>query len=100
MAPVLKRLTMNYPPIMAHGLNTITAYKGQVIYDTPATEAKAQTHIPYSCSGYRRTDGTHLGPARTEMSVRCSCRRTRLRAPTAGAAVHARTGGTAARIST
>jgi phospholipid/cholesterol/gamma-HCH transport system substrate-binding protein len=47
MAPVLKRLMMNYPPIMAHGINTITAYKGQVIYDTPATEAKAQTYIPY-----------------------------------------------------
>jgi phospholipid/cholesterol/gamma-HCH transport system substrate-binding protein len=47
MAPVLRRLTMNYPPIMAHGINTITAYKGQVIYDTPATEAKAQTYIPY-----------------------------------------------------
>jgi phospholipid/cholesterol/gamma-HCH transport system substrate-binding protein len=47
MAPVLRRLAMNYPPIMAHGINTITAYKGQVIYDTPATEAKAQTYIPY-----------------------------------------------------
>jgi phospholipid/cholesterol/gamma-HCH transport system substrate-binding protein len=47
MAPVLRRLTMNYPPIMAHGINTITAYKGQIIYDTPATEAKAQTYIPY-----------------------------------------------------
>jgi phospholipid/cholesterol/gamma-HCH transport system substrate-binding protein len=47
MAPVLKRLAMNYPPFMAHGINTITAYKGQVIYDTPATQAKAQTYIPY-----------------------------------------------------
>jgi phospholipid/cholesterol/gamma-HCH transport system substrate-binding protein len=47
MAPVLRRVMMNYPPIMAHGINTITAYKGQVIYDTPATEAKAQTYIPY-----------------------------------------------------
>ena len=47
MAPVLRRLMMNYPPIMAHGINTITAYKGQIIYDTPATEAKAQTYIPY-----------------------------------------------------
>ncbi|MFL6082294.1 MAG: virulence factor Mce family protein [Mycobacterium sp.] len=47
MAPVLRRLMMNYPPIMSHGINTITAYKGQVIYDTPATEAKAQTYIPY-----------------------------------------------------
>jgi phospholipid/cholesterol/gamma-HCH transport system substrate-binding protein len=47
MAPVLKRLAFNYPPIMEHGINTITAYKGQVIYDTPATEAKAQTYIPY-----------------------------------------------------
>jgi len=47
MAPVLRRLMMNYPPIMSHGINTITAYKGQVIYDTPATAAKAQTYIPY-----------------------------------------------------
>lgn len=47
MAPVLRRLAVNYPPIMAHGINTITAYKGQVIYDTPATEAKAQTYLPY-----------------------------------------------------
>ncbi|MDG5485769.1 virulence factor Mce family protein [Mycolicibacterium gadium] len=47
MAPVLKRLAMNFPPIMEHGINTITAYKGQVIYDTPATEAKAKTYIPY-----------------------------------------------------
>ena len=47
MAPVLRRLSMNYPPIMFHGINTITAYKGQIIYDTPATEAKAKTYIPY-----------------------------------------------------
>jgi phospholipid/cholesterol/gamma-HCH transport system substrate-binding protein len=32
--------------VMFHPLNTITAYKGQIIYDTPATEAKAQTPIP------------------------------------------------------
>jgi phospholipid/cholesterol/gamma-HCH transport system substrate-binding protein len=47
MAPVLKRLAVNFPPFMEHGINTITAYKGQVIYDTPATAAKAQTYIPY-----------------------------------------------------
>jgi phospholipid/cholesterol/gamma-HCH transport system substrate-binding protein len=47
MAPVLRRLMMNYPPIMSHGINTITAYKGQIIYDTPATAAKAQTYMPY-----------------------------------------------------
>jgi phospholipid/cholesterol/gamma-HCH transport system substrate-binding protein len=45
MAPVLRRLTMNYPPVLFHPINTITAYKGQVLYDTPATEAKAQTPI-------------------------------------------------------
>jgi phospholipid/cholesterol/gamma-HCH transport system substrate-binding protein len=45
MAPVLKRLTANYPPVLFHPLNGITAYKGQVIYDTPATQAKAQTPI-------------------------------------------------------
>jgi phospholipid/cholesterol/gamma-HCH transport system substrate-binding protein len=47
MAPVLRRLMMNYLPIMVHPLNTITAYKGQIIYDSPATQAKAQTYIPY-----------------------------------------------------
>ncbi len=46
LGPVLRRLTMNYPPIMFHPLNTITAYKGQIIYDTPATQAKAQTPVP------------------------------------------------------
>ncbi len=47
MGPVLKRIAMNYPPILFHPINSITAYKGQVIYDTPATEAKAKTYIPY-----------------------------------------------------
>src|ERR1700742_2436015 len=46
LGPVLRRLSVNYPPIMFHPLNTITAYKGQIIYDTPETEAKAQTPIP------------------------------------------------------
>jgi phospholipid/cholesterol/gamma-HCH transport system substrate-binding protein len=46
LGPPLRRLTFNYPPIMFHPLNTITAYKGQIIYDTPATQAKAQTPIP------------------------------------------------------
>ena len=41
LGPVLRRLTVNYPPIMFHPLNTITAYKGQIIYDTPETQAKA-----------------------------------------------------------
>ncbi len=43
---MLRRLTVNYPPIMFHPLNTITAYKGQIIYDTPATEAKSETPVP------------------------------------------------------
>ncbi|BBX20148.1 mammalian cell entry protein [Mycolicibacterium duvalii] len=47
MGPVLKRITMNYPPVMFHPINSITAYKGQIIYDTPATEAKAKTPVPY-----------------------------------------------------
>ncbi|SPM34337.1 mammalian cell entry protein [Mycobacterium rhizamassiliense] len=46
LGPVLRRLAVNYPPIMFHPLNTITAYKGQIIYDTPETKAKAQTPIP------------------------------------------------------
>jgi phospholipid/cholesterol/gamma-HCH transport system substrate-binding protein len=47
MAPVLKRLAVNYPPVMFHPINSITAYKGQIIYDTPETEAKARTPVPY-----------------------------------------------------
>ena len=47
MAPVLRRLTMNFPPVLFHPINSITAYKGQIIYDTPAPEAKAQTPVPY-----------------------------------------------------
>ncbi|BBZ68855.1 mammalian cell entry protein [Mycolicibacterium insubricum] len=47
MAPVLRRITMNFPPLTFHPINTITAYKGQIIYDTPETEAKAQTPVPY-----------------------------------------------------
>ena len=46
LGPVLRRLTVNYPPIMFHPLNMITAYKGQIIYDTPATQAKSATPIP------------------------------------------------------
>lgn len=46
LGPVLRRLTVNYPPIMFHPLNTITAYKGQIIYDTPETKAKSATPVP------------------------------------------------------
>lgn len=46
LGPVLRRLTVNYPPIMFHPLNTITAYKGQIIYDTPQTQAKSATPVP------------------------------------------------------
>jgi phospholipid/cholesterol/gamma-HCH transport system substrate-binding protein len=46
LGPVLRRISANYPPVMFHPLNTITAYKGQIIYDTPATEAKAATPVP------------------------------------------------------
>jgi phospholipid/cholesterol/gamma-HCH transport system substrate-binding protein len=47
MGPVLRRIAVNYPPILFHPINSITAYKGQIIYDTPETEAKAQTPVPY-----------------------------------------------------
>ena len=46
LGPVLRRLTVNYPPIMFHPLNTITAYKGQIIYDPPETQAKSATPVP------------------------------------------------------
>src|SRR6201996_8557771 len=46
LGPVLRRLAVNYPPVMFHPLNTITAYKGQIIYDTPETQAKAATPVP------------------------------------------------------
>jgi phospholipid/cholesterol/gamma-HCH transport system substrate-binding protein len=47
MGPVLKRITMNYPPVLFHPINSITAYKGQIIYDTPETQAKSETPVPY-----------------------------------------------------
>ncbi len=47
MGPVLRRITMNFPPLLFHPINSITAYKGQITYDTPATEAKAQTPVPF-----------------------------------------------------
>ena len=47
MGPVFRRIAMNYPPVLFHPINSITAYKGQIIYDSPATEAKAQTPVPY-----------------------------------------------------
>ena len=46
MGPVLRRITMNFPPFLFHPINSITAYKGQIIYDTPETEAKAETPVP------------------------------------------------------
>jgi phospholipid/cholesterol/gamma-HCH transport system substrate-binding protein len=47
MGPVLRRITMNFPPVVFHPINSITAYKGQIIYDSPETEAKARTPVPY-----------------------------------------------------
>lgn len=47
MGPVMRRWAMNFPPLLFHPINSITAYKGQIIYDTPETEAKAQTPLPY-----------------------------------------------------
>lgn len=47
MGPVIRRWAMNFVPLLFHPVNSITAYKGQMIYDTPETEAKAQTPVPY-----------------------------------------------------
>ncbi|TFV59882.1 MCE family protein [Mycobacterium sp. PS03-16] len=47
MGPVFKRIAMNFPPLLFHPINSITAYKGQILYDTPATEAKSETPVPY-----------------------------------------------------
>jgi phospholipid/cholesterol/gamma-HCH transport system substrate-binding protein len=47
MGPVIRRWAMNFVPFLFHPINSITAYKGQVIYDTPETAAKAQTPVPY-----------------------------------------------------
>jgi phospholipid/cholesterol/gamma-HCH transport system substrate-binding protein len=45
MAPVFRRFALNYPPVLFHPINSIQAYKGQIIYDTPETAAKAQTPV-------------------------------------------------------
>ena len=75
MAPVLKRLMMNFPPVLFHPITSITAYKGQMVYDTPATQAKAQTPVSQlqwqplpgaaahrHCARHRSL-GTHAAPA-------------------------------------
>lgn len=69
MAPVLKRIMMNFPPVLFHPINTITAYKGQITYDTPATEAKAQT--PVSQLQWQPLPGptTPTTPAATDLST-------------------------------
>jgi phospholipid/cholesterol/gamma-HCH transport system substrate-binding protein len=60
LGPVLRRLAVNYPPVMFHPLNTITAYKGQIIYDTPETKAKAATPVPELT--WIPAQGAHLPP--------------------------------------
>lgn len=47
MGPVMRRWAMNFVPLLFHPINSITAYKGQIQYDTPETEAKSQTPVPY-----------------------------------------------------
>jgi phospholipid/cholesterol/gamma-HCH transport system substrate-binding protein len=47
MGPVIRRWAMNFFPLLFHPINSITAYKGQIIYDTPETEAKSETPVPY-----------------------------------------------------
>ena len=44
---VMRRWAMNFVPFLFHPINSITAYKGQIEYDTPETEAKSQTPVPY-----------------------------------------------------
>ena len=70
LGPVLRRLTVNYPPIMFHPLNTITAYKGQIIYDTPATEAKAAD----AGSGVDLDSRQGIGTRRRRRATRPTCR--------------------------
>jgi len=65
MGPVLRRIAMNYPPILFHPINSITAYKGQIIYDTPGTEAKAQTPIPQLT--WQPAPGTPPAPAAVDL---------------------------------
>lgn len=47
MGPVVRRWVMNFIPFLFHPINSITAYKGQIIYDTPETKAKSETPLPY-----------------------------------------------------
>jgi phospholipid/cholesterol/gamma-HCH transport system substrate-binding protein len=67
MGPVFKRIAMNYPPLLFHPINSITAYKGQIIYDTPQTEAKAQTPVPYL--QWQPAPGTAPPPTSADMDL-------------------------------
>ena len=74
MGPVLRRITMNFPPLLFHPVNSITAYKGQVIYDTPQTEAKSKTPLPY-LHGSRPPESCPRSLRPTTASVGGWCRR-------------------------
>ena len=87
LGPVLRRLTVNYPPIMFHPLNMITAYKGQVIYDTPETQAKAATPIPqltWIPAKGAQTPAAAQNPADLQALLDRADRRIRLRLHRAG----------------
>ncbi|BCI55350.1 mammalian cell entry protein [Mycolicibacterium litorale] len=66
MGPVFKRIAMNFPPLLFHPINSITAYKGQILYDTPATEAKAKTPVPYL--QWQNAPGVTPPPADADLS--------------------------------
>jgi phospholipid/cholesterol/gamma-HCH transport system substrate-binding protein len=67
MGPVLKRLSVNYPPILFHPITSITAYKGQIAYDTPQTEAKART--PVAQLKWQPAPGVTPPPANSDLSA-------------------------------
>jgi phospholipid/cholesterol/gamma-HCH transport system substrate-binding protein len=67
MGPVFKRIAMNYPPLLFHPINSITAYKGQIQYDTPATEAKSETPVPYL--QWQPLPGTTPPPTSADMDL-------------------------------
>lgn len=67
MGPVFKRIAMNFPPLLFHPINSITAYKGQILYDTPATEAKAKTPVPYL--QWQNAPGVTPSPAAAEADL-------------------------------
>ena len=100
MGPVFKRITMNYPPIMFHPINSITAYKGQIIYDTPADRGQSADPRAVPAMAERAGSDTAADTAGCRPDLAAGSARARRCAGSSAAATTSHAGGPLARLLT